>query len=319
MAATIVSHGHNSCTTVATPAVQPAVHPSKPRGSVYEIITDRIIKQLESGVAPWRKPWSAKLPVNLISQKSYRGLNVLTLASQGYPSRFWLTFNQANRLGGRIRKGEHSSPVIYWNVGEEREYTTRDGETRVSKPFLLRYSSVFNLSQTEGIDLPASALQEARTNNPIEDCERIVAGMPSRPTLEQSDRAWYAPSRDVVGMPSIGLFRSSEEYYSTFFHELTHSTGHKSRLGREGFESVQAFGSESYSREELIAECSAAMLCGVTGIENRVIENSAAYLKTWIERLKGDSRLIVTAASAAQKAADYIQGTQPMHDDGGAV
>jgi len=277
--------------------------------NVYQIITDRIVKQLESGVAPWRKPWSAKLPVNLISQKPYRGLNVLTLASQGYPSRFWLTFNQATKLGGRIRKGEHASPVIYWNVGEEREYTTQDGEKRISKPFLLRYSNVFNLSQTEGINLPASALQETRTNNPIEDCERIVAGMPNRPTLEQSDKAWYAPSKDVVGMPSIGLFVSSEEYYSTLFHELTHSTGHKSRVGREGFESVQSFGSESYSKEELVAEMGAAMLCGVTGIENRTLENSAAYLKTWIARLKSDSRLIVTAASAAQKAADYILGT----------
>jgi antirestriction protein ArdC len=104
----------------------------RPNVNVYEIITDRIVKQLESGVAPWRKPWSAKLPVNLMSQKPYRGLNVLTLASQGYPSRFWLTFNQANKLGGKIRKGEKSSPVIYWNVGEEREYTTRDGQTRVS-------------------------------------------------------------------------------------------------------------------------------------------------------------------------------------------
>ena len=109
-------------------------------------------------------------------------------------------------------------------------------------------------------------------------------------------------------MPSIGLFRSSEEYYSTFFHELTHSTGHANRIGRDGFESAQSFGSESYSREELVAEMGAAMLCGVTGIENRTIENSAAYLRTWIERLKSDSRLIVTAASAAQKAADYILG-----------
>jgi antirestriction protein ArdC len=283
--------------------------------NVYGIITDRIIKQLESGVAPWRKPWSAKLPVNLMSQKPYRGLNVLTLASQGYPSRFWLTFNQANKLGGKIRKREKSSPVIYWNIGEEREYTTRDGQTRTSKPFLLRYSNVFNLSQTEGINLPASALQEARTNNPIEDCEQIVAGMPNRPGLEQSDKAWYAPGRDVVGMPSIGLFRSSEEYYSTFFHELAHSTGHASRIGRDGFESVQSFGSESYSREELVAEMGAAMLCGVTGIENRTIENSAAYLGTWIERLKSDSRLIVTTASAAQKAADYILGKTQAESD----
>jgi antirestriction protein ArdC len=146
-------------------------------------------------------------------------------------------------------------------------------------------------------------------------CERIVAGMPHRPVVEQSDRAWYAPSRDVVGMPSIGLFRSSEEYYSTLFHELTHPTGHSSRVGREGFESLQSFGSESYSKEELVAELGAAMLCGVTGIENRTIENSAAYLNSWIARLKSDSRLIVTAASAAQRAADYILGKQ-MQDGG---
>ena len=284
--------------------------------NVYEIITDRIIKQLEQGAAPWRKPWSAKLPVNLLSQKAYRGLNVLTLASQGYPSRFWLTFNQANRLGGKIRKGEHSSPVIYWNIGEEREYTARDGATHIAKPFLLRYSNVFNLSQTEGINLPASALQENRTNNPIEDCEQIVAGMPNKPAFEQSDKAWYAPCRDVVGMPSIGLFRSSEEYYSTFFHELTHSTGHKSRLHRDGFESLQSFGSESYSKEELVAEMGAAMLCGVAGIENRTLENSAAYLKTWIERLKSDSRLIVIAASAAQKAADFILSKTQIESEG---
>jgi antirestriction protein ArdC len=265
--------------------------------SVYDIITARIVAELERGVVPWRRPWSAKLPVNLISQKAYRGLNVLTLGSQGYPSRFWLTFNQATKLGGRIRRGEHASPVIYWNIGEEREYTTRDGETRASKPFLLRYSNVFNMSQTEGINLPESALQETRTNNPIEECERIVAGMPNRPVVEPSDKAWYAPARDVVGMPSIG---------------------HKSRVGREGFESIQSFGSESYSREELVAEVGAAMLCGVTGIENRTIENSAAYLRTWIDRLKSDSRLIVGASSAAQKAADYILGTRSQEDGGAA-
>ena len=287
----------------------PSLASSRPsHTSVYEVVTSRIVAELEKGVVPWRRPWSAKLPVNLITQKAYRGLNVLTLGSQGYASRFWLTLNQANGLGGRIRRGERSSPVIYWNIGEEKEYVTRDGETKSSKPIILRYSNVFNLTQTEGINLPASALHEARTNDPIDECERVVSAMPNRPTIEQSDRAWYAPGRDVVGMPSIGLFRSSEEYYSTLFHELTHSTGHKSRVGREGFEAIQSFGSESYSREELVAEVGAAMLCGVTGIANRTIENSAAYLRGWIDRLKSDSRLIVGAASAAQKSADFILG-----------
>ena len=134
--------------------------------------------------------------------------------------------------------------------------------------------------------------------------------MPNPPRREQSDRAWYRPSSDTVGMPSLPLFNSAEEYYSTLFHELAHSTGHQSRIGREGIEQLNTFGSESYSKEELVAEMGAAMLCGVTGIAPTTISNSAAYLNSWIERLRGDSQLIISAASAAQKAADYIQGVQ---------
>jgi antirestriction protein ArdC len=278
--------------------------------NVYEIVTARIIEQLEAGVAPWRKPWTSKAPANLCSQKEYRGLNVLSLASQGYPSRFWLTFNQANKLGGKIAKGSKGSLVVYWNVGEEREVRKPDGSTKTQTPFLLRYSTVFNLSQTEGIDIPAKLLGEQRENNPIADCEAIVDGMPNRPAFQPSDAAWYRPSTDAVGMPARGLFHSSEEYYSTLFHELTHSTGHASRIGREGIEQLNGFGSERYSREELIAECGAAMLCGVTGISPATLENSAAYLQSWITRLKADSKLIVQAASAAQKAADYIRNVK---------
>jgi antirestriction protein ArdC len=274
----------------------------------YEIITEKIIKQLESGVAPWRKPWTCQTPANLLTQKEYRGLNVFALASQGFPSRFWLTFNQATNLGGRIRKGEKSSPVIFWNVGEEQETTTQDGKKETSRPFLLRYYGVFNLSQTEGIDIPASLLQETRTNDPIAACEQIVANMPIPPAFQQSDKAWYSPSSDVVGLPARSLFHSSEEYYATAFHELAHSTGHAKRLHRENFDNPVSFGSESYSKEELIAEMAVAMLCGVAGIEQKTLENSAAYLKTWIARLKSDSRLLVSAASRAQKAADFIQG-----------
>jgi len=279
--------------------------------SVYEIVTEKIIKQLESGVAPWRKPWTCQTPANLLTQKEYRGLNVFTLASQGFPSRFWLTFNQATKLGGRIRKGEKSSPVIFWNIGDERETTTQDGTKETSRPFLLRYYSVFNLSQAEGIDIPGSLLRDVRSNNPIETCEQIVTSMPNPPAFEQSDKAWYSPSNDVVGMPARGLFHSSEEYYATEFHELAHSTGHAKRLHRENFDNPVSFGSESYSKEELIAEMTAAMLCGIAGIEQRILENSAAYLKRWIAQLKSDSRLLVSAASHAQKAADFIQGKAP--------
>lgn len=275
--------------------------------NVYEIIAEKIIQQLENGVAPWRRPWTSKAPANLVSQREYRGLNVLSLASQGYPSRFWLTFNQANKLGGKIQRGQKGSLVVYWNIGEEREVVKPDGSSKKQTPFLLRYSTVFNLTQTEGIDIPARLLDEQRENNPIADCEAIVDGMPNRPAFEQSDKAWYRPSTDSVGMPARSLFHSSEVFYSTLFHELTHSTGHKSRVGREGIEQLNTFGSESYSREELVAEMGAAMLCGVTGISPPTLENSAAYLKTWIARLKSDSKLIVQAASAAQKAADYIR------------
>jgi len=283
--------------------------------SVYEIITDKIIKQLESSGAPWRKPWTCQTPANLLTQKEYRGLNVFTLASQGFPSRFWLTFNQAKKLGGSIRKGERSSPVIFWNVGDEREATAPDGTKETSRPFLLRYYSVFNLSQTEGIDIPASLLHEARSNDPIEVCEQIVAKMPNPPAFEQSDKAWYSPSSDVVGMPARDLFHSSEEYYATQFHELAHSTGHAKRLHRENFDNPASFASESYSKEELVAEMTAAMLCGIAGIEQKTLENSAAYLKTWIARLKSDSRLLVSAASQSQKAADFIQG-KLVHQEG---
>jgi len=277
---------------------------------VYEIVTARILEQLEKGVIPWRRPWRAELPMNLISGKAYRGLNVFLLASQGYGSRYWMTYQQAVKLGGHVRQGEHSTLVTFWHIGEERTRTSPDGTVEKTRPFLLRYYHVFNLEQTEGIDIPRASSQPRV--NPIEQCEAVVSGMPNAPKREQSDRAWYRPPSDTVGMPARALFASSEEYYSTLFHELTHSTGHASRIGREGIEQLNTFGSESYSREELVAEMGAAMLCGISGIASGTVENYAAYLKAWIDRLRGDSRLLISAASAAQKAADYIQGVQPV-------
>src|SRR5262249_41522586 len=142
---------------------------------------------------------------------------------------------------------------------------------------------------------------------PIESAEEIAKGMPNPPSFEQDAQAAYISSRDVVTMPSRTAFESQAEYYSTLFHELTHSTGHAKRLAREGFDTPQKFGSESYSREELIAEMGSAMLCGVAGIEHSTLDNSAAYLRGWVNRLRGDSRLVISAASAAQRASDYIR------------
>ena len=284
----------------AVPSVEPA---AKPRASVYEIITSRIVEELEKGQVPWRKPWRTLPPANLVSKKPYRGINVFLLALQGYGSQYWLTFNQARQLGGNVRKGEHGTKIVFWKF-DTFETETADGETEERKSAFLRYYTVFNLEQTEGL----KALLALPPASPIESAEEIVKGMPNPPAFEQDFRAAYIPSRDTVTMPSRTAFESQAEFYSTIFHELTHSTGHAKRLGREGFDSPQKFGSDSYSREELIAEMGSAMLCGIAGIEQATIGNSAAYLQAWINRLKVDSRLVISAASAAQKAADYIRG-----------
>jgi antirestriction protein ArdC len=269
--------------------------------SVYEIVTAKIIEKLESGVVPWRKPWRTESPCNLISQREYSGLNRILLASDGYSSKFWLTLNQANKLGGKIKKG-----VTFWkrNLYTRKNQETGDDETR--QGFLLRYFRVFNLTQTEGIAENLGLGESAQPVPNIGVCDAIVKGMPNRPAIIGSDHAWYSPTSDQVGMPARENFLGSEEYYSTLFHELIHSTGHRSRLHREQFDNPVRFGSESYSKEELIAELGASMLCGVSGIAPRTLDNSASYLKSWIGRLRGDSRLIVSAASAAQKASDFI-------------
>jgi antirestriction protein ArdC len=170
--------------------------------TVYEIVTEQVIKQLDSGVAPWRKPWRAEPPCNLVSGKEYRGINPFLLASQGYGSRYWLTFNQANKLGGHVKKGEHSSLVTFWNIGEEKIIRNAEGVERKSKPVLLRYYSVFNIEQTEGIADKLGLGNAAPRVPNIEACEAIVNRMPNAPAMQQSDRAWYRPSTDTVGMPA---------------------------------------------------------------------------------------------------------------------
>jgi len=296
MATSIVSQ------SVYSPAA-PASVPATQRQSVYEIITSQILAELEKGVVPWRKPWRTLPPANLVSKKPYRGINTFLLALAGYGSQYWLTYRQAQALGGNVRRGERGAKIVFWKFNEY-ETETADGETENRTSAFLRYYTVFNLEQTEGLKA-LLALPPAR---PIESAEAIIAGMPNPPAYQQGFLACYSPSNDTVTMPSPNAFSSRAEYYSTKFHELTHATGHAKRLGREGFDKPQEFGSESHSREELVAEMGSAMLCGVAGIEQNTLANSAAYLKSWITRLKSDSRLVISAASAAQKAADYIRG-----------
>ncbi len=273
---------------------------------IYAMITDRIIEELEKGTVPWRMPWNGYIkgfPQNFTSKKSYRGVNIFLLQLAMRSTPYWITFKQAKQLKGSIKKGEKGYPVIFWKFLE-----SVDKETDEKKNIpLLRYYTVFNLDQCEGIKLPEIDQPETREFSPIEQAEKIIADMPNKPTIKHDEaRAYYRPSADVVNMPKKKLFLSDAEYYSTMFHELAHSTGHTSRLNREGDAKNHMFGSKDYSKEELIAEMGSAFLCAESNIENETIENSAAYIAGWLSKLKGDNRLLIQAAGKAQKAADYI-------------
>lgn len=284
----------------------------------YQIITDRVCEILESGTVPWRKPWrggEGGMPRNLKSGKAYRGVNVFTLALAGFSSPYFLTYKQAKDLGGQVRKGERGMPVVFWKWLKRTEVDEATGEESTKTRPMLRLYTVFNVEQCDGLnEHPAVVEREDAVwddNDPIPACEAVVAGYESAPTIEHVHQsAWYRPSTDTVNVPEIGLFDSPEAYYSTMFHELGHSTGHASRLGRKSITDLQGFGTHSYSREELIAEMTAAFLCGMTGIEGSTLDNSAAYLAHWMERLREDNRLIVVAAQQAQKAADLILGNE---------
>jgi antirestriction protein ArdC len=282
--------------------------------NVYDVVTARIVALLEQGTVPWQKPWTSArgedcFPRNLVSRKPYRGINTFLLHAMMFESPFWLTFKQAQELGGHVRKGEKSCPIIFWKWLEVQDKQTGE-KKRI--PFL-RYTSAFNLAQCDGIEapeLPGSA-ENKREHSPIEAAERIVAGMPKRPEITYgSARACYSPAFDRVAMPRPESFRSGEDFYSVLLHELTHATGHESRLNRKGIEAGEwsAFGSAAYSKEELVAEMGAAFLCGHAGIVERTLDNSAAYIAAWLERLRNDRTLVVQAAAQAQRAADFILG-----------
>ncbi len=284
----------------------------KENKDIYQLITDRIIEKLEQGVIPWKKPWTAGgAPQNLISKKEYRGINIFLLDCAGYSFPYFLTYKQAQDRGGNVRKGEKGFPVVFWKMVQKKKSPDdpgpRPGEVSTKEDTfpVLRYYTVFNVEQCDGIEYPAD--WERRPLNPIPEAERIIQGMPNRPEIKhEQQRACYSPWFDYVNMPDKDSFVSDEAYYQVLFHELTHSTGHESRLKREGITDPTFFGSHAYSREELIAEMSATMLCGTCGIENSTIDNSAAYIQSWLGRLRNDKKLLVHAAGQAQKAADFI-------------
>jgi antirestriction protein ArdC len=273
--------------------------PFKP--DVAQIVTDQILEALENGVVPWQKPWKTHLPMNMVSKRQYHGINLLILALSPFTSPFYLTFNQVEALGGMVKPGSKSIRIVYWRILEHMNADT--GE--LTEVPLMKYYCLFNLEQCHGIPADKIPQLEVSEFSPIESCEEIVKGMPNQPGFIGAQEAYYDRKEDVVGMPAKQVFISTEEYYSTLFHELTHATGHPKRLNRDNSYDKSGF-TDAYSNEELIAEIGSSILCAYSGIAPRTIKNQAAYIEHWYKRLKSDKRLIIGASAMAQKAADYI-------------
>lgn len=273
--------------------------------SIYARVTADIIAELERGTVPWVRPWSTAaepLPRNVVSQQHYRGINLLVLSMQsfahGYASNQWLTFRQALKLGGCVRKGEKATAIVYYRPLE------RDPETETQDPprrAVVRTSAVFNLEQVAGLD----HLSENQTVTECvwkadEQAESILQRS-GAVICHQGWRAYYAPTRDQIYLPVKSSFENRDGYYSTALHELVHWSGHRSRLNRA---LNRRFGSESYAAEELIAEVGAAFLCAHCRIDATL--QHAAYIESWLRVLRQDTRAIFTAAAQAQKAADFL-------------
>jgi antirestriction protein ArdC len=280
--------------------------------SIYQTVTDRILKQLEHGVIPWRKTWTTGLPKSLTTGRDYRGVNILVLAAAEFTSRYWVTYREAQRLGGYVRRGERATPVVYWKWRTPEELArialkTGREEPAPCVPFV---AAVFNLDQVEGIARPADDVP-SRGGPRLDEAERLVAAMPARPEIVYgaSLEPAYNRGTDQVTMPHPGQFESGGEHFAALYHELTHSTGAAHRLNR--FAQAEGDRGDRYAFEELVAEIGAAFLCAATGISHPVTEAlQASYIAGWSAALRQDHRLVLRAASAAQRAVDFIRGTR---------
>ncbi len=318
----------------------------KKTDKVAEIVTKRIVDELEriistgKGDLPWKRPWTCSYkngeevygPVNAISCKGYRGINVLTLGFfPGYQDTLWyLTLKQCLELGFRIKKDEfkHGIPVLFW-IPKEIEEVDEAGTKTTKKILIKRFYTVYHWSQIDATEgqiknkLPiAKKVEQFKKNQPkvdekkekinrIKKAEKLIDSMPKKPEIFHNggNRAYYIPSRDTVHMPTKDDFETAEHYYGTLLHELVHSTGHTSRLNRKGVAESNGFGSHEYSKEELVAEIGANMLLGITGINTPATDtNTVAYCRSWLKSLKDDMNFVINAASAAQKACDFITG-----------
>jgi len=286
---------------------------------IYQKITDQIVAELEQGVRPWHQPWQAEHAAGRITRplrgngKPYQGINVLMLWSaamaKGFSAPIWMTYKQAAELKAHVRKGEQGSLVVYADKLIRTETDTETGEESAQAiPFMKGYT-VFNVEQIEGLPAHYYAQPEATRQPvaPIAHAEAFFAATGAK-LVHGGSRACYVPSTDNIHMPCIDFFGDAESYYATLAHEATHWTKHEARLNREF--GRKRFGDEGYAMEELVAELGAAFLLADLALTPDIREDHAAYIGSWIKVLKNDRRAIFTAASHAQKAADYLNGLQ---------
>lgn len=285
---------------------------------VYEIVTNSIIAKIEEAIRtgdclPWQKPWTAdSVPVNYVTQRAYRGVNLLLLDTGEYLTWSQLCDLQKHNPELKLKKGSKAHMVVFFSFKENAtEQTTQNGgkETKTTRVPFLRYYKVFRSVDVEG--LVSRRIPVNFEHNPSELAEQIAADYIKREAVrlvyKNGDRACYSPMSDTVTVPEMKQYKHLAEHYSTLFHELTHSTGHPKRLNR--LNTMAMFGSESYSKEELVAEIGAAMLCGSCRLDNAAsVDNSTAYLTSWLKALKNDVTMIVSASAKAQKAVDLILG-----------
>ena len=290
---------------------------STQRTDVYTRVTQKIIADLEKGVRTWLKPWSGDVDSARVAFPlrhngvPYRGINILLLWSdaidKGYGSPTWMTYRQANELGGQVRKGEHGSQIVYANTVLRTGENERGEEVERSVAYMKGYT-VFNVAQIEGLpDAYREAATAERPKLPL--IERAEAFFAATKAIigHGGNRAFYAPKEDVIQLPKPERFRDAESYAAVKAHELTHWTAHERRLARTF---GARFGDDAYAAEELVAEMGAAFLCVGLGITPEARDDHAGYLAHWLKVLRGDKRAIFTAASQAQRAVDYLHGLQ---------
>jgi antirestriction protein ArdC len=277
---------------------------------LYTEVSARIVAELERGAAPWVKPWSAtagaNTPCNAVTNRPYSGCNVILLwlaRDRGWATPRFLTFKQALETGGKVRKGEHGTKVFFVKQLQVKDREGEDAETRLIP--MLREYTVFNVDQCDGLPDSIHAGKPLRVRNPDErhllaDDFVRASGADLR---EGHGEAYYAAGHDFISMPAFSAFKGADHFYNVAFHELTHWTGHKARLGRD---LKQRFGSRAYAAEELVAELGAAFLCAEFSIDGDV--RNSGYIKTWLDLLKSDKRAFFTACSKASQAADYLRG-----------